>query len=173
MIASLERMLEPDPDRRPTSLDAALAMAPPPAPLAPARGASPFDHAKEDAAVKSLRSLLWVLWGLGWVLVPVVINSLGYNPRLIPIAMFGSMAGIFILTWHKGALLRMVMRVLLDQEPTRAAAPPVASVPPRARIDVGAPPQVQVRVHGPAEAGTTEVVGDTEIAPRTRASRQR
>src|SRR5688572_8866553 len=75
MIATLERMLEPDPDRRPATLAAALdgsaitpSQAPPPIALGKTR---------EDAAVKSIRNLLWLLWGLSWVIVPVLINSIG------------------------------------------------------------------------------------------------
>ena len=30
----------------------------------------------EDAAVKSLRKLLWVLWGIGWIVVPLVFGEI-------------------------------------------------------------------------------------------------
>ncbi|MFO0741591.1 MAG: serine/threonine-protein kinase [Labilithrix sp.] len=229
MIASLEHMLEPDPDRRAQSLGNALdnvrkstsipagdpvagradtmvargkpdgirSYPPGPSPFAPPSSQHPQPHPAAvyrppgpgDEMVKSIRRLLWVLWGLGWVLVPVTLGELGMK-RGIPPIMFGSLALIIILTWHKGAALRALLNAIGIQAGgasqqtappgyTSQAPPPHAhrSAPPpahRARIDVG--PQAQVRVH------TTEIQGDelgqtertsarTEVAAPQRARR--
>jgi serine/threonine protein kinase len=166
MIASLERMLEPDPELRPTSLAASLNM---PASHVPMAQVAPnaFDQAKEDAAVKSARGLLWALWGISWVIVPLVVHHLHQSGQLIPLIMFGSMAGVFILTWHKGAALRMVMRILLDKEPPRATTG--AANAPRHRIELP-PPQVRVQTMGTTDA---DVLGQTEVETRARSQASR
>src|SRR5690606_24311716 len=96
-------------DRRPASVGAALARAR--ASVRPAaRDASPVlaedaESAREGALVKSVRKLLWVLWGLSWVIVPPGLHELGHQ-RLVPLVLFGALAGLLVLTWHEGALLR-------------------------------------------------------------------
>jgi serine/threonine protein kinase len=159
LVAALERMLEPDPDLRAPSVAAALdglspavaSAAPPPAP--PAAGVAPVERSSEDAAVRSLRGLLWVLWGLGWVLVPMIFGKILDVPEAIPVVMFGWLALNFIVTWHKGAVLRAAIR----QWNREKAAP--ASV--RQRVDAGEV-QHQVRVHTTG-LEPHEVVAGTEV----------
>jgi serine/threonine protein kinase len=157
MIASLERMLEPDPDRRATSVAAALEWGA--APAAPVK--TSLAPSNEDAAVKSLRNLLWVVWGLGWVIVPLLVKTLDLPKEMIPLLMFGTLASLFVLTWHKGALLRAIMRrvVGLAAEPATAGA----SLGVRRRVDVGE--AGRVRVHAD-ELAPEEVLGETEIPAR-------
>ena len=185
MTAAIGQMLEPDPDRRPASLANVLdgvrahaASAPPPAPApAPEVGkgvAAPlpfdrtFDRKREDAAVKSLRRLLWVLWGLGWVIVPVVTDQLGVT-HLIPSVMFGWLALIFIVSWHKGAVLRAAIRGLMGSN--QAALPPEESVS-RRRVEVVASDKQQVRVHT-SDLGPEEQVGHTEVQSEDEERRRR
>ena len=158
MIASLERMLEPDPDVRAKSLATALdavhvsAFAPPPiVNLAPA----PRNRESEDAVVKSIRKLLWVLWGLSWVIVPVLAGKVFHQQHLVPIIMFGSLAALFVVTWHKGALIRAVLRYLTREV---ADSQGQAEAAPRYRIDA---PSKQVRIHA-SELRPEELVGETE-----------
>jgi hypothetical protein len=201
LVAALERMLEPDPDVRPRSLAAALdginTSLPPPPPhrgeplavarsgvalreRAPAYPADAVESAKEDAMVKSARSLLWMLWGLGWILVPVVLAEI-HAARAIPIVMFGSMAMLLVLTWHKGALLRPLFRKLgltTDTRRLEAADPSLRlpSAPPvfdnRVRV---AEDNAHIRVRGselPAEdAFTATDVSST--TPESEARRRR
>jgi serine/threonine protein kinase len=163
MILILERMLEPDPDRRPKTLAAALdgTSSLPPSPSPPPAIPLPLDRAREDAQVKSLRSLLFLLWGLGWVIVPISLAQL-HAGRLIPIVMFTSLAAIFVLIWHKGALLRAILRRWF---------PAAASERPRVAITE---PSNKVRVHA-SELRPEDVVGDTELGTGTsrRALRRR
>ncbi len=171
LIASLERMLEPDPDRRPTTLGAALdgvrSQPSSPPPVAAPSVATIASIAKEDAMVKSVRSLLWVLWGLGWVLVPLVLSQF-HVPRLIPIVMFGSLAALFVVTWHKGAMIRAALRMLLgDQEV--AVVTPQAEPALRHRVDVGH--DRQVRVHT-SELRPEELVGRTEVSAESDAAHE-
>ena len=201
MLASLEQMMEPDPDRRAQSLGAALddvrksaSQRPPPlsAPpvgtvpsYPPPAGAQPHPAAvyrapldapgthQENEMVKSLRKLLWVLWGLGWVLVPVTLSQLGARQGT-PLVMFGALALVVILTWHKGAAIRAILRKL---GVTKAMPPPIVVQTPeqmRARVDVG--PTHQVRVHTTEnyadELGQTErTSARTEVASPQRARR--
>jgi hypothetical protein len=180
MVDALERMLEPDPDVRPASLGAALdgarfdSAAPrgSAAPAPAARSAAPVaaarshvvDSAKEDALVKSLRKLLWVLWGLGWVIVPTLLSPF-HQHRLIPTIMFGWMAALLVVTWHKGAVLRAALRAL-ENEQRRAdasAAPAAASLveaAPRHRVEVA--PDRQVRVHA-SDLRPEDLVGATDV----------
>jgi serine/threonine protein kinase len=115
LILSLERMLEPDPDERAPSVAAALdfpsagARSPSSAPSA-ARPVARVERTSEDAIVKSIRRLLWTLWGLGWVLVPMVFGKVLGVPEAIPIIMFGWLAFNLIVAWHRGALLRGMVR---------------------------------------------------------------
>jgi serine/threonine protein kinase len=151
MIVSLEKMLEPDPDRRATSVAAALEWAA--APAAPAK-TSAASLTNEDAAVKSVRSLLWVLWGLGWVVLPLLVKAFDLPKVMIPLLMFGTLASLFILTWHKGALLRAIMRRVVGI----AADGDVELV--RKRVDIG--DVARVRVHA-EELAPEEVLGQTEL----------
>lgn len=155
LIASLERMLEPDPDRRAPSLAAALDDVPPN--VAPRFVGRPVatDIAKEDALVKSIRSLLWVLWGLGWIIVPVTVGR--FQPHLIPTIMFCSLAALFIVTWHKGALIRAALHALARER--RRGGEEASMAMPRPRIELHQPQQVRVSM---TDLTAEELVGDTE-----------
>ena len=166
LVTSLDRMLEPDPDLRAPSIGAALegvaagvaSIPPPPLVTAPvARGGRAIDRSErssEDAAVKSIRSLLWVLWGLGSIIVPMVFGEILDLPEGVPLVMFGWLAAIFVVTWHKGAVLRAALRWWHgDREQ------PEAAVRQRVEIEQG---QRQVRVHT-SELGPEEVVAGTEV----------
>ena len=113
--------------------------------------------AKEDAAVKSIRKLLWVLWGLGWVIVPLLLKQIGQT-HLLPLVMFGSLAALFVVTWHKGAIIRALLRAALESRPRTEVAPVDAA--PRQRIEVGH--DQQVRVHT-SELEPEELVGQTDM----------
>ena len=190
LIASIERMVEPDPSRRATSLVGALdamrgqegpalasyppspaqasyppmlASYPPPvrAPYPPSLAPPPGADAREDEIVKSLRRLLWVLWGLGWVLVPLVLGQL-HAQRAIPIVMFGGLAAIIVATWHKGALIRMALRRVAARRSDVQARVAMPAGAPRRRIDAG---PAQVRVHT-SDLQPEELVGQTELTTR-------
>jgi hypothetical protein len=148
-----------------------------------ARSANEFDTRKEDALLKSIRGLLWLLWGLGWVIVPLVFSQI-HMSRMIPTVMFLALAGIFVVTWHKNALLRRIVRKFTGPP---AAAAPASETAPRRRIDANAssspsgPRQVrveqQVRVHatdlnaGDA-LGQTELEREDSVSARGRAARR-
>ncbi|MBK7395832.1 MAG: serine/threonine protein kinase [Myxococcales bacterium] len=176
LIKTLERMLEPDPDRRAPSIAAALeqgsavSVPPPPAPAPMPSGAprAPAIEYDEDAMVKSARGLLWLLWGLGWVLVPVVVGGMLGLGRLIPVIMFGSLAGLFVLTWHKNALLRVVLRSLLGRR-TAVSVRERASTP-QLRVDAVDP--ARVRVHA-SDLEPHEVHGATEVDSTARRRQRR
>lgn len=157
MMASLEQMLEPDPDRRATSLGAALHGRTETAVVAPVRAAEP-GGAKEDAAVKSIRKLLWLLWGLGWIIVPLILRQFDAQ-QLIPIVMFGSMAALFVVTWHKGAIIRATLRAALESRPRGEVDPPALEAP-RRRIETGHEQQVRVRT---SDLQPEELVGQTDV----------
>jgi len=152
LVASLERMLEPDPDDRAPSL--AYALENPPGSAHAAVPTSRRDTLSRDdaAAAQSIRKLLWMLWGVGWVIVPMVFGKFLGLPSAIPLVMFGWMAMIFIVTWHKNALVRAALR-WWSSSATEAA--------PRQRVEV-LPPEARVRVHG-SELGPEEVVAGTEL----------
>ena len=123
----------------------------------------------EDAAVKSIKRLLWLLWGLGWVIVPLIVRQLGVSKDTIPLAMFGALACVFIVTWHKGAVIRALLRSALGEQASAATPSPRARVeaaPPRHRVDVVDANKVRVHAEdfAPGEAlGRTEIpVGETE-----------
>ncbi len=164
LVATLERMLEPDPDERAPSLAAALdgvstPSAPPrPHPVEIVHPPLRHEGMNDEAIAKSLRGLLWLLWGLGWIIVPLILAAL-HVARGIPIVMFGSLAALFILTWNKNTLLRAVIR--------RAMAPSHAQHQTfaRPRVDVG---QVRVRT---SELGPEEMVADTEVGTDARPKR--
>jgi hypothetical protein len=132
--------------------------------------------------VKSIRNLLFVLWGLSWVIVPLLVHKLGLRGDTIPLVMFGALASIFIVTWHKGAVLRALLRGTVGAPSTGVAradadaATPVARpalrvapAPARARVDVGE--AGKVRVHA-GELAPEELLGQTELPARaSRATR--
>ena len=154
-------MLEPDPDLRAPSIAAALdglntpvaSVPPPPVAPPPARGFR-VERTPEDAAVRSIRGLLWVLWGLGWILVPMVFGKLLDLPEAIPIVMFGWLALNFIVTWHKGAVLRAAIRQWNREKATPVGGPPARrggrGPAPGARAHVRAAPGRGRRRHGGA-----------------------
>ena len=117
--------------------------------------------------MKSLTKMLWVLWGLGWVLVPVTAKHFRVE-HVVPIVMFGWLAALLIATWHKGALLRAALRSLA---PGVAAPPDTASsggaaepVRKRVALTSSPPPEHQVRVHtGHPDVTAADALGDTEI----------
>jgi len=182
LVSALERMLEPDPDLRPKSLAVALdgmnTSVPPPPPSG--RRADPVvvlrseppppllsnsskdPLANEDAMVKSLRGLLWTLWGLGWIIVPVILHELHANGA-VPIVMFGSLAALMVVTWHKGALIRAALRAFGATSAPRLEAPEgrVAGGASRDRLRVAkTPEQERVRVAVDAPRGVELPVED-------------
>jgi serine/threonine protein kinase len=165
LIHSLERMLEPDPDLRAQSIGAALESptAAPAAPLSPERPApAPLVNVvDEDAAVKSIRKLLWALWGIGWIVVPIVFGELLHLEVAIPLVMFGWLALNVIAGWHRGALLRLLLR-----QWNVDGAQPVAA---RQRIEAPVSPQVRVKT---SDLGPDEVVAGTEVHASGDAERQ-
>lgn len=148
MILSLERMLEPDPDDRAPSLAFALEH---PVPSAPVRHDAPA-RAIDDGAVKSIRNLLWAIWGLGWIIVPMVFGKFLGLPAAIPLVMFGWMAMILIVTWHRGALIRAAMR-WWNASSGEAAVPRRVAVPSEKPL---------VRIHT-TELEPEEVLAGTEL----------
>jgi hypothetical protein len=144
LVTCLERMLEPDPDRRAPSVGAALEGASAMPAVRPRVGdGPPPDRAGEDAIVKSLRRLLWALWGIGWVVVPMVFGKLMNLPELIPVFMFGWLALNLILGWHKGALLRAAVRQWKAEGSTPIAerGVRVADAAPPVRVRATPPPE--------------------------------
>ncbi len=153
LIVALERMVEPDPDRRATSVAGALAERAQPTPgqpFAPRVAQSEvaaIGSTREDALVKSIRGLLWLLWGLSWVIVPLLVRRLGVAKDTIPLIMFSALASLFVVTWHRGALIRALLRALMGSSSPSAAAragnaPRVARVARVAREAATAPPRV-------------------------------
>jgi tRNA A-37 threonylcarbamoyl transferase component Bud32 len=170
LVLALERMLEPDPDRRAATLgdalDAAASVPPPPMPVAQP------DLARENAAVKSLRALLWMLWGLCWIIVPVAHKAFApaHTKEMIPLIMFGSLGAILVVNWHKGALLRLAYRAMTGALQGQSV---VASTPLRARV--GEPrarvaDEARIRVRG-TSLPAIEAYRDTEVATPQRAAR--
>jgi serine/threonine protein kinase len=162
LVAALERMLEPDPDHRAPSLAASLeprtaapAPAPTPAPAATRPADAPMTSeqiASEDAIVKSMRRLIWALWGLGWIIVPLIFGEVLQLPVGIPIVMFGWMAAILVLTWHRGAMLRAGVRWWRGE---------AAQAPVRARVDAEQP---RARVQSSEVRVDAEPTTDVETA---------
>jgi serine/threonine protein kinase len=171
MVTALERMLEPDPDLRAPSIASALDVVVTAVRDEHARGRVHLERSSEDAAVKSLRNLLWALWGIGWVIVPLVFGQLLGSAELIPIVMFGWLALNLIVGWHRGAVLRVLVRQWSAEN-----AEPAAEA--RKRVEVGTArsgparePQ-QVRVHT-SELEPEEEVAGTEVQAREREARRR
>lgn len=171
LVAALERMLEPDPRARAKSVGEALQWAAPTAhaPHAPPPAAAPasltaLDRSAEDAAVKSLRRLMWTMWGLGWVIVPLVLRPFGLHGQ-IPLVMFGSLAALLFVTWQKGALLRAILRrmprLLETFSGAQAGAAARSDVGQRVRIDAQSG---RVRVASGGTARHDDAYADTNVA---------
>jgi hypothetical protein len=164
LIHSLERMLEPDPDLRAQSIGAALETPAAASPRQPERPApAPLVNVgAEDAAVKSLRKLLWVLWGIGWVVVPLVFGQILNVDVAIPLVMFGWLALNVIAGWHRGALLRLLVRQW------NADGAQALATGPRIEAQGGSPP-VRVKT---SELGPDEAVAGTEVSSSGDAERR-
>ncbi len=162
MVTALEAMLEPDPSLRAqevgVTLEAMASFAPPPMGPAPVA----LSTAEEDATVKSVCKLVWVLWGLSWLLMPLVGR---YLAEEAPIAFqFATLGAVLVLTWHKGFLLRRGMRRIMG------TSVPVAA-PVRVRVDA---PSVQARVQvasGDFEEGAEHQATKVEPPPSRRIAR--
>jgi hypothetical protein len=152
LVASLERMLEPDPDDRAPSLAYALENPLGSAPAAASASRRGVPSRDDAAAAQSIRKLLWMLWVVGWVIVPLTLGKFLGLPSAIPLVMFGWVAMILIVTWHKNALIRAALRWWSASG---------AEAAPRQRVEVP-PPDARVRVHG-TELGPEEVVAGTEL----------
>jgi len=180
LVTALERMLEPDPDKRAKSVTEALdglhtarpSAAPAPIPTKRAPIVQ-IDATNEDAVVKSIRRLLWLLWGLGWVIVPLLLRPFNAQ-QMIPLVMFGSLALLFVVTWHKGALIRAALRSYNDVDDAKADRgahrPRVSTDEPSGRARV-APEGAQVRVRT-SDLSHEETVGDTHVGPEAAESRK-
>jgi hypothetical protein len=99
------------------------------------------------------------------VVVPLLVRRFGLTKDTIPLAMFGALACVFVVTWHKGAIIRAFLRAVVGapaavQVPQRIAQAPAAS---RQRVDVG--DAGKVRVHA-GELAPEELLGQTELPPR-------
>ncbi len=189
LIACLERMLEPDPDRRARSVGEALEglHASAPAPVVSARPGPPsgmaptfIEASDEHAVAKSLRKLLWLLWGLGWVLVPLLLRPF-HAQQLIPLVMFGSLAALFVVTWHKNALLRAGLRAwnarVVGTVPaagagTAAVADAGSSGAARQRVEVPPDGAARVRVRT-SDLSHEETLNDTDVGSSDAAPRRR
>ena len=80
---------------------------------------------------------------------------------LIPMVMFGSLAALFVVTWHKGAVIRAMLRAVLEPRPRAEVAPSLpAEATPRQRIEVGRAPQVRVHT---SELQPGELIGQTDV----------
>jgi len=183
MIVTLEKMLEPDPEGRATSVAAALewqsSQVSPAAPSGakPATTFTAMGNATEDAAVKSIRNLLWALWGLSWVIVPLLVRRLELSKDTIPLVMFGALASVLVVTWHKGAVIRAMLRAVLGAPREARSSVGSGATPPAAglvriapsdarahhRVDVGQ--AGNVRVHA-GELAPEELLGATELPGR-------
>jgi serine/threonine protein kinase len=169
MVSSIEQMLEPDPEQRPTGLAQVLdAVRSAPTPSAPPQARiAPImisETRVENDMVRSLTKLLWVLWGIAWVPVPILLARLHQGP-MIPVVMFGALAAIFIVTWHRGALLRSMFRSHLAQQQQQMGTQSTI----RHRVDASEP---RVRVE---PLSRDEALARTEIdeASSERGSRRR
>ena len=168
LAAAIERMVEPDPDLRAKSVGEALAgrAATSYAPPAPVASLAPRLEGSEDEAVRSIRKLLWVLWGISWAIVPVALKPL-HAHALVPVIMFGSLAALLVVTWHKGALLRAILRKA-NVTSAPAARARVAEPTPRVRLaDQGG-----ARIATQTAVEDELAVSDTEVAAPKRAQRR-
>jgi hypothetical protein len=132
-----------------------------------ATAAAPLTRSREDAAVKSIRNLLWLLWGLGWVIVPLLVHRLEIAKDTIPLVMFGSLASLFVVTWHKGAAIRALLRMMhgasgdVNREES-SASHRVRVVESKPRVDVGHAGKVRVHAGESEELRPDEVLGRTQ-----------
>jgi hypothetical protein len=89
--------------------------------------------------------------------------------------MFGSLAALLVMIWHKGAMIRMFLRgvaregtrtgasLAVRQREREAHEPPrrvASSSSPRQRVEVDDPEKVRVHT---MELGPEEVVGNTDV----------
>jgi serine/threonine protein kinase len=171
MLAMLDEMLEPDPDRRPANLAKILdgvRSLPPPSNAQSPSVVVVAPSRDEDAMVRSLIKLMWALWGISWVIVPLLMAQI-HRAQMIPVVMFGSMAALIVLGWHRGALLRAALRSRSAQRML-----PVQSTV-RARVEL-APERVRVRSSSSTSSApltTEEVLGRTEVDDRDEGRRRR
>jgi serine/threonine protein kinase len=167
LVRALEKMLEPDPDVRAKSLAEAFgASGVPSRPAESAIGASGASalsapNQREDTIVRSLKKLLWVLWGLSWVIVPATIEALHLPGPFVPVIMFGSLAALLVATWHKAAFLRAGLRAL---DITSSSTTARERVGPRVEIT---PALRAVRVEATADT-EREVLDEPEVAKKER-----
>jgi hypothetical protein len=160
LVHALEQMLEPDPEKRPSRIVTTLASGAPAAALDLA-GSPDAD----DVAAKSIRKLLWALWGIGWVLVPVIIEATGKNEDFIAPIMFGWLALNLVLGWHKAAAIRMVLRAFREEGrgAQRGSTERFRVAPAPLPMRVDAPAQARVQVNG-YDAEHVRPFGDTEVS---------
>jgi serine/threonine protein kinase len=155
LVRSLELMLEPDPDRRAASLAFALERAWAAEPTSDAGLSTPVSN--EDAIVRSVRKLLWTLWGLSWIITPIILAKHYSRPDMVPVVMFTSLAALIVLGWHKGAFLRILIRMFVSDRSDQPAAM-------RQRVDIGADPRVRVQASDHRVQTTSNgAYGQTEI----------
>jgi serine/threonine protein kinase len=106
LVRALEQMLEPDPDLRPSSLEPLLTELRGGPSRRRVRREEPQTKsesvAEEDRQVRSLRSLSWTLWALGWPTVMPITRQ--------PAIMFIWLALTLIVNWHRGAVFRAILR---------------------------------------------------------------
>lgn len=112
MISALEQMLEPDPDRRAASIGPLLETAPSEDVRIQVAPSTTTTQGESDVTIaRSISKLLWVLWGLGWVILGPTLKQMDV-PRLIVPLMFSWLAATLIVTHRKGALLQVAIRAL-------------------------------------------------------------
>lgn len=169
LVTSLERMLEPDPDARAQSVGAALEPVTARSGAAGTSGGAAMMAAasSEQEIAGSVRKLLWVLWALGWVIVPLIFGVVLDTPEGIPIVMFGWLALNIVLGWHKSALLRALVRQWKAETGATAAATGGRRV-----VTEGAAAPARMRV-AEGEKGEAAVADeDEEPATRRREGRE-
>ena len=142
LVQALEQMLEPDPDLRPSSLTAVVARLRQGG-SGKAVNASKNDEAltHEDRQVRSIKRLSWVVWGLGWPMVMPWARQ--------PTIMFAWLIVTIIINWHRGAVIRAVLREIgraRDHRVREAEAIAQQQAAPRPRVG----PVTQARVAPPA-----------------------
>jgi hypothetical protein len=74
---------------------------------------------------------------------------------------------VFVVTWHKGAVIRAFLRAVVGA-PALAEAPRVvhAEPSPRQRVDVGEAGKVRVHAGDERELAPEELLGQTELPAR-------
>lgn len=156
LIVALERMLEPDPDQRAQSvpLDAA-GWAPPPPPMLPVPPG--LTVRGDDALVKLIRQAIWIVWAIGWIVVPVIAIKAGHE-ELVPIVMFTWLAANIVASLGKGAAIRWLVNEMRKPQP---AAVQVSG--PLYRVDSSNPQQVRVSATTPSMM-PSEMSSPTEVS---------